>query len=132
MMDDFNLADAMKQQREILNHKRERIFGEQWTLNRKLAEIDRELSAMAVYETTKTGKRIEPWIPHHSGSSLPERLYEFRFTTGDVETQLGIGQTDAFERLRARLGKQRLLHGVQSIRDITPRRGRPRRRLEAV
>ena len=55
-MADIRFADVMQQERERLHREREVIFDQQHELEGKLAEINRELSAIDAYEAAKTGK----------------------------------------------------------------------------
>jgi Fe2+ or Zn2+ uptake regulation protein len=57
-MADMRFADVMQQERERLHQEREQIFNQQHELQGKLADINRELSAIDAYEAakTKTGK----------------------------------------------------------------------------
>jgi hypothetical protein len=55
-MADMRFADVMQQERERLHKEREEVFNQQHELEGKLADINRELSAIDVYEAAKTGK----------------------------------------------------------------------------
>jgi hypothetical protein len=62
-MDDMRFADVMQRERERLNRERQEILHQQNELEGKLTEIDRELAAIAAYETAKTGKAVTPAQP---------------------------------------------------------------------
>ena len=51
-------SDIVKQERERLQREREEIFKQQRELKNKLADLARELEAVDVYKTAKTGKAI--------------------------------------------------------------------------
>ena len=57
-MADMRFADVMQQERERLHKEREEIFNQQHELEGKLADINRELSAIDAYEAAKTGKTV--------------------------------------------------------------------------
>jgi hypothetical protein len=57
-MADMRFADVMQQERERLHKEREEIFNQQHGLEGKLADINRELSAIDAYEAAKTGKAL--------------------------------------------------------------------------
>jgi hypothetical protein len=57
-MADMRFADVMQQERERLHKEREEIFNQQHELEGKLADINRELSAIDAYEAAKTGKAL--------------------------------------------------------------------------
>jgi hypothetical protein len=57
-MADMRFADVMQQERERLHKEREAIFNQQHELEGKLADINRELSAIDAYEAAKTGKAV--------------------------------------------------------------------------
>jgi len=59
-MADMRFADVMQQERERLHQEREQIFNQQHELEGKLADINRELSAIDAYEAAKTGKGLTP------------------------------------------------------------------------
>jgi hypothetical protein len=59
-MADMRFADVMQQERERLHKEREEIFNQQHELEGKLADINRELSAIDAYESAKTGKGLTP------------------------------------------------------------------------
>jgi hypothetical protein len=59
-MTDMRFADVMQQERERLHKEREEIFNQQHELEGKLADINRELSAIDAYESAKTGKGLTP------------------------------------------------------------------------
>ena len=59
-MSDMRFADVMQQERERLHKEREEIFNQQHGLEGKLADINRELSAIDAYEAAKTGKALTP------------------------------------------------------------------------
>jgi hypothetical protein len=50
-------SDIIKQERERLQREREEILKQQQQLKNKLADLARELEAVDVYETAKTGKQ---------------------------------------------------------------------------
>jgi hypothetical protein len=55
-MGEGNFADFIDRERERLHAEREKIFNQQHELENKLADINRELSAIDAYEAAKTGK----------------------------------------------------------------------------
>lgn len=58
-MSDFgggNFSEYIARDRERLQAEREKIFGQQEELQRKLDAINREFAAIEAYETAKTGK----------------------------------------------------------------------------
>src|SRR5579862_7990746 len=55
-MAEMRFGDVMQQERERLHREREVIFNQQHELEGKLAEINRELSAIDAYEAARTGK----------------------------------------------------------------------------
>jgi DNA-binding transcriptional ArsR family regulator len=55
-MPEGNFADFIARDRERLHAEREQIFNQQHELENKLADINRELSAIDAYEAAKTGK----------------------------------------------------------------------------
>ena len=55
-MAEHTFADFIAQDRERLHAEREQIFNQQHELESKLAEINRELSAIDAYEAAKTGR----------------------------------------------------------------------------
>jgi hypothetical protein len=57
-MTDQRFADVMKDERERLHREREAVFDQQHELERKLADINRELAAIDAYEAAKTGKQV--------------------------------------------------------------------------
>src|SRR5580765_7250388 len=57
-MADMRFADVMQHERERLHKEREQIFNQQHELEGKLADINRELSAIDAYEAAKTGKAV--------------------------------------------------------------------------
>jgi hypothetical protein len=59
-MADLRFADVMQQERERLHKEREHIFNQQHELEGKLADINRELTAIDAYEAAKTGKAATP------------------------------------------------------------------------
>jgi predicted NodU family carbamoyl transferase len=56
-MADERFSDVMQQERERLNREREAVFVEQQALQEKLAEINREMTAIDAYESAKSGKQ---------------------------------------------------------------------------
>jgi hypothetical protein len=57
-MPEGNFAEFIARERERLHAEREQIFNQQNELENKLADINRELSAIDAYEAAKTGKSI--------------------------------------------------------------------------
>jgi hypothetical protein len=55
-MAEETFEDFIRRERERLNAQRQAIFQQQQELDNKLADIDRELSAIEAYEVAKTGK----------------------------------------------------------------------------
>jgi hypothetical protein len=55
-MADETFEEFIRRERERLNAQRQAIFQQQQELDNKLADIDRELSAIEAYEVAKTGK----------------------------------------------------------------------------
>jgi hypothetical protein len=55
-MAEQTFADFITRERERLHAEREQIFNQQHELETKLADINRELSAIDAYEAAKTGK----------------------------------------------------------------------------
>ena len=55
-MAEGTFADFIARDRERLHAEREQIFNQQHELENKLADINRELSAIDAYEAAKTGK----------------------------------------------------------------------------
>ena len=55
-MAEQTFADFITRDRERLHAEREQIFNQQHELENKLADINRELSAIDAYEAAKTGK----------------------------------------------------------------------------
>jgi hypothetical protein len=55
-MPEGTFADFIARDRERLHAEREKIFNQQHELEGKLADINRELSAIDAYEAAKTGK----------------------------------------------------------------------------
>jgi hypothetical protein len=58
-----NFQDYIKSERKRLNDERKRLVAQQREAEKKLADIDRELSAIGAYETAKTGKAAKPAEP---------------------------------------------------------------------
>ena len=55
-MSDANFADFITRERERLNGERQNIHTQQRELQRKLDAIDKEMVAIAAYESAKSGK----------------------------------------------------------------------------
>jgi hypothetical protein len=55
-MAEGTFADFIARDRERLHAEREQVFNQQHELENKLADINRELSAIDAYEAAKTGK----------------------------------------------------------------------------
>ena len=55
-MADETFATFMQRERDRLHAEREAVFSQQHELEAKLADINRELSAIDAYEAAKTGK----------------------------------------------------------------------------
>ena len=55
-MTDETFATFMQRERDRLHAEREQIFNQQQELEAKLADLNRELSAIDAYEAAKTGK----------------------------------------------------------------------------
>ena len=59
-MPDDTFVEFVKRERDRLHSAREQIFNQQQELEKKLADINRELTAIDAYEAAKTGKQIGP------------------------------------------------------------------------
>lgn len=55
-MSDENFAGYITRERDRLSAEREQIFNQQQELDKRLAEVNREFSAIDAYEAAKTGK----------------------------------------------------------------------------
>lgn len=59
-MADMHFSEYIERERQRLQADRESVFNQQQQLDGKLAEINRELSAIEAYESAKTGKAAAP------------------------------------------------------------------------
>jgi hypothetical protein len=90
-MSDIRFADVMERERERLHREREVILNQQKELDRKLTEINLELTAIDAYEAAKTGKAAAPR----------------RQRRGDATSGASVNQLSAEPRLRPQVGSRR-------------------------
>jgi hypothetical protein len=72
-MAEETFEEFVTRERQRLNTEREAIFNQQQELERKLAEINREFSAIDAYETTKSGKGMSARQPAGRGATRGRR-----------------------------------------------------------
>ncbi len=59
-MADMHFSEYIERERQRLHAERESVFNQQQQLDGKLAEINRELTAIEAYKSAKTGKAAAP------------------------------------------------------------------------
>ncbi len=100
-MTDGSFEEFINRERVRLQGEREAIFNQQHELENKLDEINRELSAIAAYESTKTGKAMP-------ARQTPQRRGPQRARRGSKREQLlalirqnpdGLARKDILERM---------------------------------
>jgi hypothetical protein len=104
-MPEERFGDVMTAERERLHHEREELFARQRELDQKLAAINRELSAIDVYEAAKSGKLATSGQPRTPIASRAPRGSKRNEVLKLIEESEGLTRGEILQRMGLRGNK---------------------------
>jgi hypothetical protein len=93
----------IERERARLHAEREQIFNQQHELESKLADINRELSAIDAYEAAKTGKPVRTTTPRRA--STGRRGSKREQLLGLIRAGGGLSRGEILEKMRLKGNK---------------------------